>query len=493
MTTAQALRSRREFLKLAAVGATALAAPSRAVAALAATAPDPAVAAYATRPDLTPPRLAVETAGPGLAPGRLLLAPFTGPGQHGPLIVDDAGEPLWFRPVEKLVWDLRAQRLEGKPVLTWWEGAERTDTWHGIVLQGWLDGECVIADTSYRVVKRLRSSFLTDPHDFLLTSRGTALVAGLNPLPRDLSPYGASASGILLEGVVEEIDLATGKVLLAWHSADHVDPGESYGVPSDAWDYFHLNSIGVTPDGSLIVSARYTSAVYKLDRKSGAVRWRLGGKKSDFQLGTGASFAYQHDARSHPGNLVSIFDDGADAPGSGPESTSRAILLRLDPATMTAELAQELPNPHGSLTVAMGNAQLLPGGGWMVGWGAVPELSEFAPDATLRFDATFVGGGLSYRAYRQPWVGRPLTRPAVAASGNTDGTLDVFASWNGATEVTHWRVLGGASTRALAGLRTVPRTGFETPVRLPRRPVFVAVEALDATGTVLGRSEPLTT
>jgi hypothetical protein len=410
------------------------------------------------------------------------VAPFTGPGQHGPLIVDNAGEPVWFRHSPLLVQDFRVQKLGGKPVLTWWEGK---------VVDGYWQGECVIADSSYRVLKRLSTSFITEEHEFVITSRNTALIGAINVVPRDLSPYGASATGSLIEGVVQEIDIATGKVLLTWYSSDHISPDEAYNAPTDSWDYFHLNSIGVDQDGSLLVSARFPSAVYKLDRRTGEVIWRLGGKKSDFELGPGARFAFQHDARSHPGGLVSIFDDGADAPGSGVEPTSRAIVLALDTTDMTATLVQEIPNPHGSLTFAMGNMQLLPGGGWFVGWGTTPELSEFSPQGDLRFDASFVGGGFSYRAYRNTWHGTPVRRPDVAASGNTNGTLDVYASWNGATDVSHWQFLGGPRANALRTLRTVPRRGFETSVRLRTPPVFVAAVALDAAGRRLGASRTL--
>jgi hypothetical protein len=79
---------------------------------------------------------------------------------------------------------------------------------------------------------------------------------------------------------------------------------ESYEpIPKPAsapWDYFHINAIEPDRDGSLLISARHTHAIYKIRRSDGAVVWRLGGKQSDFTLGPGASFAWQHDIRRHP-------------------------------------------------------------------------------------------------------------------------------------------------------------------------------------------------
>ena len=307
-------------------------------------------------------------------------------------------------------------------------------------------------------------------------------------MPTDLSPYGGPSDGTLLEGVVQEIDVATGKLLFEWHSADHVGVEESYlPFPAGIWDYFHLNSIGAMPDGNLIVSARHTSTVYKLDRSTGAVIWRLGGMKSDFRMGAGTQFAYQHDARGHPGGLVSIFDDGGYSPESAIEASSRAIVLALDEDAMTAELAHADVQPQGKLSFAMGNVQQLPNGNRFVGWGTTPSCSEFTDAGDLVFDATLPGGGISYRSYRGAWTGVGPGRPALAAV-RAGGGVDLYASWNGATEVAAWRVTGGATAKTADALHTVHRTGFETRIHVPKPPAVVKVTALDANGKALGSS-----
>jgi Arylsulfotransferase (ASST) len=438
---------------------------------------------YQSRPDLVPPTVAVTTSSPGTAPGYVFLAPSTGPSQFGPLIVDSTGEPVWFHPITaKVAHNFRVQRYAGEPVLTWWEGT---------YANGYGQGEYVIADGSYEVLARITptNGYAGDLHEFVITSRGTALLSVYNDVGADLSAYGGPTDGTLLESIVQELDIRTGAALLEWHSSDHVPVEESYlQSPGGLWDYFHLNSIGVMPDGNLVISARHTSTVYKLDRSSGEIIWRLGGKKSDFTLGPGATFAFQHDARGHPDDLVSIFDDGGYSAGSAIEPTSRAIVLALDTGAMTAELVRAEPNPQGALSFAMGNTQLLADGGMFVGWGTTPSCSEFAATGDLLFDAELPGGGLSYRAFREPWIGRPSAPPALAVSRNGDGSLDAFASWNGATEVAHWQILGGPDRKALQPLRTVRRTGFETTIRIAQEPVYVAAVALDAANRNLGAS-----
>ena len=76
---------------------------------------------------------------------------------------------------------------------------------------------------------------------------------------------------------------------------------------SPQFDYFHIDSICLADDGNFIVSARNTWTIYKLDRKSGEVMWRMGGKQSDFTIDPDGGFAWQHNAVMHPGNLPQRF------------------------------------------------------------------------------------------------------------------------------------------------------------------------------------------
>jgi hypothetical protein len=149
-----------------------------------------------------------------------------------------------------------------------------------------------------------------DLHEFLLTDRGTALLTAYVLRHIDLRPVGGSRSGAIQDAIFQEVDLASGRVLLEWHSLDHIPLTESYWpLTSWSWDYVHLNSIDVDLDGNLLVSSRNTHTVYKIDRRSGEIIWRLGGKHSDFAMGAGATFAWQHDPRRQADGTLTIFDN----------------------------------------------------------------------------------------------------------------------------------------------------------------------------------------
>jgi len=441
---------------------------------------------YLSRPDLEPPTVSVATAATDSSPGLIFIAPFditdTAPSpRYGPLIVDDTGTPVWFKPIAKqTAMDFRAQRYKRQPVLTWYEG-------NALVGYG---GDFVIADASYREIARVHATdkLKGDLHEFVITSRDTALVSIYSDVSTDLTPVGGPASGgQAVEGVVQEIEIATGKLLFEWHSLAHVPLTESiYPMKTQAGtiDYFHLNSIGVDLDGNLLVSSRHTSTVYKVDRKSGRVIWRLGGLRSDFAFAPEAQFSYQHDVRRHADGTLTIFDNHASDQASPP--LARAIRLAVDQSSMTATLLQSYAMPQPRQAWAMGNAQQLPDDGIFVCWGTAGSFSEFASDGTVLFDAA-LDGVVTYRAFRLPWVGQPATRPAIGVVRDST-TLLVYASWNGATEVMRWQVRAGARPSLLSPVQTVARTGFETEIVVPAQDDFVAVAALDAKGHVLGTS-----
>ncbi len=443
---------------------------------------------FVTRPDLTPPVVNVSRS--GLANDgdyTFMNAPWTGESPGGSVIRDARGDLVWMglNTSAHHRMDINAQTYRGKPVLTWWEGA--------LTAAGFGLGVGMIADTSYRTthVVRAHRGLQVDLHEFNLTSQGTALITAYRKSLADLSAVGGPVRGYLLSGVVQEIDIASGALLFEWDSLDHVPLTESQqvftgGTPDEPYNYFHINAIAVAPDGDLLVSARNTWTVYKVTRPAGRVAWRLGGKRSDFLLGPGVEFYWQHHVRAHGATTLTLFDNGAAPPF---ERQSRALILRLDTAARRVRLVRAFTHPNPQILAhAMGNAELLPHGGMFVGWGATPYYSEFAADGSLVMDAVMPLDHPSYRTFTRPWTGHPTERPAAAASVRSGGAT-VYASWNGATRVASWGVLAGQRSSSVAYVGSARRTGFETPIAVANDGPYFAVEPRDASGHVLARSE----
>ncbi|TML01404.1 MAG: ArsR family transcriptional regulator, partial [Actinobacteria bacterium] len=186
-------------------------------------------------------------------------------------------------------------------------------------------------------------------------------------------------------------------------------------------------------------------------------------------------------ARRRPGGILTLFDNEA-APKL--RSQSRGIVLRVDERRKRATLLHTFVHTPPLVAVDQGNMQQLANGNYLVGWGHQPYVSEFGPHGKTVLDLRFGPVGVdSYRAYRFPWIGRPRSRPAIAVEGDT-----LYTSWNGATEVRAWQLLGGAEKSKLRALLTVPKAGFETAIPLPNEAAWVAVRALDRLGRSLARS-----
>jgi Arylsulfotransferase (ASST) len=443
---------------------------------------------FVSRPDLTPPNVTLthhgSTAGD---PPYFLLTLSAGPGTPGLMILDRAGGLVWFSPSGSQateLLDLKVQSYQGKPVLTWWEG--QVTAGHG-------QGRVVIADSSYHPIATVSAGqgLAADLHEFVISPQDTALITAYKPVAANLSRLGGPAKGVAYSGVVQEIDIASGRVLFEWSSIDHVPVTDTVtpftgGTSKVPFDYFHINSISIAPDGTLLVSARNTSTVYKIARPSGNVVWRLGGRRSSFQLGPGTRFWFQHHALPQGANTLSIFDDGG-APAKEPRS--RGLLVNLNTSTMRATLERSYVHPTTRLLASFeGSMQVLPGGRVLIGWGNLPVFSEFTANGTLILDGQYPAGDQTYRVFSAAWTGQPADQPAAAARPGTGGGSVVYASWNGATQVARWTVLAGSSPNKLAQAGTRGAHGFETAITVNSQGPYFAVTANNASGQTLGQS-----
>ena len=434
---------------------------------------------FRSRPDLHPPVIQVTKQARDTAPGYIFIAPKNGPeeagpGQDGCMILGNDGQPVWLRLLQNEdmdVMNFKAQTYKGETVLTWWEGLHT----------GYGQGEYVILDSSYRELARFGAGngYQGDHHEFLITPEDTALITIYNRLPRDLVSEGNPLDRYVLDGIAQELDIESGEVLFEWHSLEHVGLDESY---TNHFDYFHINSIGVYDEDHLLISSRSTSTVYKISRKTGEVVWRLGGKKSDFEMGPGTRTTFQHDARRHRDGTITIFDNG----NVNRVDQSRGIVVEVDEDKMSASLVREYTHPDRLLSDTQGNVQVLPKGNVFVGWGSAPFFSEFNHHGELLFHAAFPAEGETYRAFRLPWSGQPTDDPAIAAELGTEDKVTIYASWNGATEVTTWQVLAGSAPDQLEPLASVPRQGFETVITVRTTEPYVGLKAVNSSGRVLG-------
>jgi hypothetical protein len=400
-------RSPGRLLRRFAVAAAALAAGPAVLAASPASAAPAAVAAAPT----APPPVTVLTGHASRADGDIFISPTGDPTTYanGPEILTSTGKVVWFKavPAGQEAADFRAQTYHGKPVLTWWQGTG---------LGGVSTGTDYIYSDRYQQIATVQAGngYSADGHEFLITPWNTALILIYTTATADLTSIGGPANQTVVNGIVQEISIKTGKVLFQWNSADHVPYSQSeQPLPASAstpWDWFHVNAVHVARDGSLLVDARNTWTTYDVSLRTGQIRWQLGGKDSTFALNAGPGqaldsaneiFAWQHDPEQVGRNTFTFFDN--DSSGTPLLSYSRAVTVRLNFRAKVATLVAADNQPEGLSAPSQGNAQTTGNGDLFVGWGALPYFSEFSRSGALLFNAEFPAGVNTYRAYQLPW------------------------------------------------------------------------------------------
>ena len=84
---------------------------------------------------------------------------------------------------------------------------------------------------NYETIRELRAGDhkLTDKHEFHIVSDNTAVIQIYQPVPRDLTPWGAETEQQwIVNAIFQELDITTGELLFQWANLDHVTPAGTY-------------------------------------------------------------------------------------------------------------------------------------------------------------------------------------------------------------------------------------------------------------------------
>ncbi len=339
-------------------------------------------------------------------PGWYVTGNITGNAPYA-MILDRNGTPVWY------------QRVAGQGAFDVTPLGRNTVAWASTAGPGFgVDAEQAFtvfdlgsASTQYlRPVDRP-----LDFHELLPLSNGnrmmltTPLRAGM-----DLSSLGFGKNQTIVDCVINEVDPA-GRLVWRWRVSDHVSVAESLHTGpfvvnrQKVYDVYHCNSIDRDGQaGDLLISLRHADAVYRIDTRTGSIRWKLGGNS---KVGAGErhltitndpeqTFHGQHDARFGPNNDVSLFDNHTWVLGP-----ARAVEYHVDAAAGTAKLVWHFRSPDGRHSGATGGFRRYAGGNDnLITWGFKPHTLFTEVDAAGRvlLDVVFPNGELPYRTIKAP-------------------------------------------------------------------------------------------
>ena len=157
-----------------------------------------------------PPPVTVLTQGANNPDGDIFITPTgdTSTYANGPEIINNQGQVVWFHAIPQglTASDFRVQRYLGQPVLTWWQGTG---------LGGLSSGTDYIYNDHYQQIATVNAGngYSADGHEFLITPWNTALIVSYTTATANLTSIGGAPDQTVIDGVVQEIDIRTGRVL----------------------------------------------------------------------------------------------------------------------------------------------------------------------------------------------------------------------------------------------------------------------------------------
>ncbi len=324
------------------------------------------------------------------APGMTFLSnlAFNGPFVPYLLIIDNSGAPVFYRKMKGACADFKVQP---NGLLTYYDSD---------------DSAFFAMDSSYTIVDSFKTGngYSTDVHELRILPNGHALLMAYDPQVVDMSPIvaGGNSAALVTGLIVQEID-AQKDVVFQWRSWDHfqITDATHEDLTAAHIDYVHGNALDLDSDGNILLSSRHMDEITKIDRSTGEIIWRLGGKHNEFTfVGDSIQFSHQHAIRRLPDGDIIMFDNG----NFHPTPFSRAVEYRLDEAGKTATLIWQYRNSPDTYGFAMGDAERLDNGNTFIGWGATnPTATEVRSDGSKAFEVTLAPGMYSYRTYRYPW------------------------------------------------------------------------------------------
>lgn len=340
---------------------------------------------------------------------------------HPQLILDRLGQVVWYRifsgpPSTTTTYDFKIQP-DGR--MTYYSIARK---------------KFFVMDSTFMIKDSLDAAngFEIDVHDLQFLPDGHYLLLALETRTMDLTGYPffginhtmpGSANAQVNGVVIQEFD--EDKTLVwEWKGHDHfafndVDPHFLFNPNKVDWT--HANAVEQDDDGNILLSCRHFNEITKINRQTGAIIWRLGGKRNQFTSPNDSlNFSGQHDIRRISNGHITLLNNGT----NNDPPLARALEFALDETSKTATRVWGYSYNNSVYSIAVGSHQTLSNGNHLIDFGTIPEgypwLVLVKPDTSVAMEISYAGSYTSYRAFCYESLPWELPRPFVDCyhSGN---------------------------------------------------------------------------
>ena len=360
------------------------------------------------------------------------------------MILDNDCNPVWYWRTPDRRRDFKVQKVGNDSILTM------------LVRSGYPFGQGYIAlNNQYTVIDSFYSvnGYSTDEHELQVLENGNYIVIGIRNRTIDHPTLGRVS---INESNFQEFT-GEGDLLMDWQPLEegHFDLLDIDPIWVGEPHFPHMNSVDIDDDGNYILSSRHLSEVTKINRQTGEIIWRFGGKNNQFTILNDPlnGFSSQHDVRVQGNGHYTMFDNGN---GHNPP-TSRAVEYVLNTEDSLASMVweyryvQQNPNDQSHF---MGNAQRLPSGNTQINWAEywLPKVTEVTPDGEKVYEMNFLYGEYCYRAFRFPWHG-VADVPYLVAESHREGVVLIMNKF-GDANVDYYRIYGDQSNEPTTEITT---------------------------------------
>ncbi|NQU52408.1 MAG: aryl-sulfate sulfotransferase [Bacteroidetes bacterium] len=306
-------------------------------------------------------------------------------------IIDNYGTPVFFRKTNSAT---ASMRLLNDGRIAYMHGVPRKL----IFLDSMLEISEMLSVQGYKI----------NPHDWDVSTTGNVILMGQSSRVVDMTQFveNGNPEAEALDLIVQEFD-NNSNLLFTWNSAEHfeiTDANENSPYVDFAekqLDYVHANGICYDSDSSFLVSCRHMDEITKVDRRTGDIIWRLGGKKNQFQFtNDDIGFSHQHSIRSLENGNILLFDNG----NLHIPQLSSAIEYKIDEQNKTATLINRYYRNPAVYSNHQGTTQRVFNGNTIINWGPYwPSFTEFHPDGTIAAEWDYTEHSFTPRIEKYKW------------------------------------------------------------------------------------------
>jgi hypothetical protein len=318
-----------------------------------------------------------------------LLLGLTYHGIGNLLIVDNDLTPVFYRKVTGTIFDFKYQ-----------PNSELTYNIYSVGSFG--------MDSSGTLVNRFitPSGYALNVHDLQVLEDSSYYILGKENIAIDMSQYvvNGKTNALINSHILFQMD-SNNNEIWSWRAFDHydiLDVDDHINLTQAQIDWTHCNAIEIDTDGNILLSTRNFDEITKIDRQTGDIIWRLGGKKNQFRfVDDTLGFRRQHAVRRRSNGNLMMFDNGH---YRLPQFSSY-VEYKLNEDSLTATLVRRYSRNESVYSASRGSVQELPNEHTLISWGENqnPCVTEFNAEDSIEFEIKFSTPTHQYRAYRFPW------------------------------------------------------------------------------------------